>query len=269
MPALAWGLEDLDLGGRIRAALDAGIDQFGGESCTDALVALVEQGLVAEERLDVSARRLLAAKFALGLFDDPYTDPDRADRIVGSAQGQAAGAAAQRRSVVVLKNDGGLLPLREGQPVRRVAFEPGRSAPAVEPGSGAPDTVTFLRTAAPFEPREQGFERFHHAGRLDFAPDELAALLEVLRKPSVLAIELDRPAVIPELLAQATAVVAFCGASDEVLADVIFGRASPEGRLPFDLPKSMAAVRRHPSDQPGGFEDPLLPMGWGLRVVSD
>ena len=62
------------------ASSHAGADQFGGEECVDILLDLVAQGRVTEARIDESARRLLAVKFRLGLFDDPFVDEDAAAR---------------------------------------------------------------------------------------------------------------------------------------------------------------------------------------------
>jgi beta-glucosidase len=126
--------------------------------------------------------------------------------------------------------------------------------------------VTLIRIAAPYEPRTEGFARFHRAGRLAFTDDELRDLLAHLDRPAVLAIELDRPAVIPELLAAAGTVLSFCGAADSALLDVVFGAAEPNGRLPFDLPRSEQVVAAHHPDQPGGTPDPVLPYGWGLAL---
>ena len=61
-PARAWGVEHLDAGGRLAKVLDAGCDQFGGESCTEALLTLVADGTVAEVRLDESVARVLEAE---------------------------------------------------------------------------------------------------------------------------------------------------------------------------------------------------------------
>ena len=82
-PARAWGVEHLDPHGRMELLLEAGADQFGGEECVDILLDLVAQGRVTEERIDESARRMLAVKFRLGLFDDPYVDEDAAAATVG------------------------------------------------------------------------------------------------------------------------------------------------------------------------------------------
>ena len=104
---------------RMCKVLDAGADQFGGEAIPELLIDLVEQGDVSEERLDVSARRLLREKFVLGLFDRPLVDVEAAERTVGSAEFRAAGEAAQRASITLLTNsvtDAGVrtLPLAPG-----------------------------------------------------------------------------------------------------------------------------------------------------------
>ena len=83
LPARAWGVEHLDPARPMELILEAGADQFGGEECVDILLDLVAQGRVTEARVDESARRLLAVKFRLGLFDDPYVDEDAAAATVG------------------------------------------------------------------------------------------------------------------------------------------------------------------------------------------
>ncbi|MGZ6590061.1 MAG: glycoside hydrolase family 3 protein, partial [Solirubrobacteraceae bacterium] len=99
LPARAWGVEHLDPAGRMEKIIDAGADQFGGEECVEILLDLVAQGRVSESRIDESARRLLAVKFQLGLFDNPYVDEDAASQTVGRADFREAGYAAQARSV--------------------------------------------------------------------------------------------------------------------------------------------------------------------------
>ena len=77
-------------------------------------------------------------------------------------------------------------------------------------------------------------------------------------------IYLDRPAVIPEISKAAKALLANYGASDAAVLDVIFGKANPEGKLPFELPSSMEAVRNQKEDLPHDSKDPLYPFGFGL-----
>ena len=56
----------------VQKIIEAGVDMFGGESCAELLVDLVNVGKVTESRLDESVRRILHDKFILGIFDDPY-----------------------------------------------------------------------------------------------------------------------------------------------------------------------------------------------------
>jgi beta-glucosidase len=71
--------------------------------------------------------------------------------------------------------------------------------------------------------------------------------------------------VLTPLLAVASAVVGSYGTSDAALVDALTGTVVPEGRLPFDLPRSMEDVRRKGEDVPG-FADPLFPFGHGLAL---
>ncbi|MFJ9173695.1 glycoside hydrolase family 3 protein [Streptomyces sp. NPDC102360] len=269
MPARAWGVEHLTPLERAAKVLDAGADQFGGEWCTDLVVELVRSGRITAARLDQSAGRLLTEKFRLGLFDDRrYVNPDEAEEVVGSRRFRALGDAAQRRSLTLLKNDAGLLPLSDDRPkvyVRGVAADVAAQYGEVVDDPAQAD-VAVLRLSTPYEPRPGGFEAFFHAGRLDFPADQLAAIQALLNAvPTVVALHLDRPAVIPEIAEDAAALLGVYGASDAALFDVLFGHATPQGRLPFQLPRSMTEVEKSLPDQPQQGPDPLFPLGFGLR----
>jgi len=125
--------------------------------------------------------------------------------------------------------------------------------------------VAILRLLAPYEPREGFLESLIHAGDLSFPEGELARILHILAAvPTVVDIYLDRPAVIPEIAAQSAALLANFGADDAAVLDLIFGRCSPAGKLPFELPSSMEAVRRQKPDVPHDSDNPLFPFGHGL-----
>jgi len=116
MPAPAWGLEELTPEQRILRALEAGVDQFGGEYCPELVVDLVRGGAVTQDRLDVSAARILREKFALGLFDQRRVDVDRVPELVGQPRDVATGREMQTRSLTVLGDRIGL-PLALGTAV--------------------------------------------------------------------------------------------------------------------------------------------------------
>src|SRR5262249_55976035 len=79
LEARGWGVEHLSVAERVEKALEAGVDQFGGEACPEVVIDLVKQGRIAEARIDISVRRLLRDKFHLGLFDQPTVDPAAAE----------------------------------------------------------------------------------------------------------------------------------------------------------------------------------------------
>ncbi len=273
-PARCWGAEQLSVLERAKKALDAGVDQFGGESCADVIIGLVRSGQLLESRLDVSARRLLREKFRLGLFDNPFVDPDAAERTVGRADFRAAGERAQRQSFVLLKNaageEGPALPL-QGRPklyIENVAPEVAAAYGEIVATPAEAD-LAILRLQAPCQPPKGGpfaFASMFRGGDLDFKEEQLAPILAVLAQvPTVVDIYLDRPAVIPEIAAHCAALLVNFGASDAALLDVLFGRAAPRGMLPYELPSSMDAVRRQKEDVPYDSENPLFSYGSGLR----
>ena len=275
LPARSWGVEHLDPHGRMELILEAGADQFGGEECVEVLLDLVRDGRVSEARIDESAARLLAVKFRLGLFDDPYVDEDAAAVTVGRKDFRDAGYAAQSASVTVLQNGtehrAPVLPLGRGG--RRVYVEnlSAEAAAALGEVVQRPEDadVAVVRLHAPFEPRSDLFlESWFHQGSLDFAPGLVSRLERIARScPLVLDVVLDRPAVLTPLLPVACAVVGSYGSNDSALVDALTGVVEPVGRLPFDLPRSMEQVRQHGEDVPG-YDDPLFAFGHGLGLPS-
>ena len=95
-------------------AITAGSDMdMQSEAYLHHLADLVDAGVVSEELIDDAVRRVLRVKFRLGLFDDPYRycDADRERRVILSREHLDAARDVARRSIVLLENDGGLLPL--------------------------------------------------------------------------------------------------------------------------------------------------------------
>lgn len=265
--ARAWGVEHLTPAERMIKVLDAGADQFGGEHDPRLLISLVEGGQVSEERVDASARRLLREKFLLGLFENPYVDAAAADAIVGSAEFRAAGIAAQRASVTVLSN-GGALPFARGAKLYVEGIPPEAAAEYGEVvATPAEADVAILRLQAPFEVRDSMFENFFHAGSLDFSDETIAHVREVADVvPTVVDVFLDRPAILTPITESANAVVGNWGVSAGALLDVLSGAVPATGRLPFDIPRSMAAVEASRPDVPFDTEDPLFRFGHGLAL---
>ena len=270
MPARAWGLENTTEIERVVRILDAGCDQFGGENRTELIVQAVEEGLVPEERLDDSVRRLLREKFVLGLFENPYVDPEAAQRIVGNADFVKLGNDAQRRAYTLLTNRDNVLPIKDATGAR--FYIEGLNSTYLEARNftvvSTPEEADYalLRYNAPFEPRPGGFEARYHAGSLAFNSTEKQRQAGIYSTvPSIVDVKLDRPAVIPEIAEQAAALLGSYGSGPEAFLDVIFGHSQPEGQLPFDLPRSMEAVEASFEDVQFDTVDPAFKFGHGLR----
>ncbi len=273
MPALtdlakarAWGVEHLDTEERVLKIIEAGVDQFGGEHCPEVIVELVRSGRLTEARVDESARRLLREKFVLGLFDNPFVDDDRAAAVVGCAEFRHAGVRAQQASLTLLTNHdraaAPMLPLGPGLRVYVEGAQPdavGRHATVVTDPADA--DAALLRIKAPSEPGQM----IQH-GTLEFADAEIERITAICAQvPTIIDIYLDRPAVITPFVNEAAAIVINFGIDGGALVDVLFGHAQPQGKLPFDLPRSMEAVVASRSDVPFDTADPVFRFGHGLR----
>ena len=115
-----YGVEHLSEAERHLRIIMNGVDQFGGNNRKQPILDAYQIGCdrygetVMRKRMEDSARRLLRSMFRLGLFENPYLDPEASARIVGNAQFRTEGRKAQAASVVLLKNKNGTLPLRKG-----------------------------------------------------------------------------------------------------------------------------------------------------------
>lgn len=277
-------------------SINAGVDMvmvpFEYERFIESLKRAVEQGKVTPERIDDATRRILKAKHALGLFEQPHTDPALLDRM-GCAEHRAVAREAAAKSAVLLKNDGGLLPLKAGadvlvagQAANDIGLQCGGWTITWMGGSGptTPGTTILegLQAALPgtfqYEAEADGESR-HEVGLVFLAEepyaegmgdrrelqltDEHLALLERTRaRCQRLAVVLlsGRPLVLTEQLPGWDAFVAawLPGSEGQGVADVLCGARPFTGRLSFDWPGSSADLRRGPNT---GL---LFQMGAGL-----
>ncbi|GAB4580868.1 MAG: glycoside hydrolase family 3 N-terminal domain-containing protein [Anaerolineales bacterium] len=268
-PARAWGVEHLSEPERVLKALEAGVDQFGGESCPEWVIELVQNGRLPEARLDQSVRRLLRLKFQLGLFDNPFVDEAQVPQVLNHPLSAQLGADSQKRAMTLLKNKEHLLPLQGRPKIFVKNVNPSVAAEYAEVvATPAEADYAILRLETPWIPVEtkNPMARSFHHGDLDFKGEAKAEILALLAEvPTIVVIYLDRPAVLPEISAAAQALLGEYGASDPSVLDVIFGKARPEGQLPFELPSSMEAVRKQKADLPYDSENPLYPFGFGRK----
>lgn len=264
-PAAAHGVEHLSELERAGKILEAGCDMFGGEASPEWVIELVKTGKISEERLDISIKRILRDKFRLGLFDNPYVATDDFS-IFENETFKEKGENAQRKSLVLLKNENNILPLKKEAKIfiegldKKVAEQ---FATIVSDPSEA--DFIILKLFTPFDERNEYFlEKFFHQGRLDFTEKEKSKYIKLLEtKPTITVMNLERPAIIPEINAATKSLIADFDCSDDIIMELIFGQFQPSGKMPFELPSSVEAVEKQKEDMPYDSDKPLYPFGFG------
>ncbi|GAE85078.1 glycoside hydrolase family 3 protein [Bacteroides reticulotermitis] len=129
-----WGVEDKTEAERHYIALMAGVDQFGGNNVMEPIIEAYQMGIKTHgkkfmrNRFEQSAVRLLKNIFRLGLFENPYLDPQESANVVGNPDFMQAGYNAQLKSIVLLKNKEQILPIRE----KKTVYIPKNYYPAVK-----------------------------------------------------------------------------------------------------------------------------------------
>lgn len=263
---MSWGVEDLTRAERFASAINAGVDIVGGDDHPEYVVQAVGQGILDEARVDEAATRVLAQKFELGLFEDPYVDVRAAGRTVGSGAHQRLGDLLQARSLTLLENDRRTLPLTSGRHGARTVYLHGVAPEAAERlglrvvDDPADADVAVVRLADP-----KGGDDLTG---LDFTGDEedyraLVAADEA-GATTIASPQLSRPLILGNVLEHSDAVLANYGVSDDVLLRTVLGRTRPGGSLPFELPSSMAEVEAQLGDVPDDTAHPLFEAGFGL-----
>lgn len=128
-----WGTEEKSVVERHYIALMAGVDQFGGNNEKQPILDAYAMGVkehgekFMRNRFEQSARRLLKNIFNLGLFENPYLSPKESAEIVGNPDFMQAGYDAQLKSIVLLKNEKNILPVKE----RKTVYIPRNYLPSV------------------------------------------------------------------------------------------------------------------------------------------
>jgi beta-glucosidase len=136
----SWGMETKTVAERHYKILMAGVDQFGGNNDAGPVIEAYNMGVkeygepFMRARFEQSAVRLLRNIFRVGLFENPYLDVENSKQTVGNPQFMAAGFNAQLKSIVMLKNHAGVLPLQKGKTV----YVPKKYTPSVRGFFGPP-----------------------------------------------------------------------------------------------------------------------------------
>jgi beta-glucosidase len=286
----------------VETAINAGVDMvmvpYDYKGFISTLTSLVRAGRVPVTRIDDAVRRILTQKFRLGLFAHPYADRSLMGRI-GSPAHRALAREAVRKSVVVLKNEGGLLPLSVSLKRIHVA---GRAANDLGiqcggwtitwQGSPGPTTIgtTILdgieyavspATFVTYDPEgvnargaDVGIVVVGESPYAESAGDRTsltlssvdAAAIAAMKNagvPVVVIVISGRPMILGNQLAQSDALIAawLPGTEGDGIADVLFGMANPTGRLSHSWPRTMGQIPLNVGDP---VYDPLFPYGFGL-----
>ncbi|WP_236242694.1 glycoside hydrolase family 3 N-terminal domain-containing protein [Streptomyces sp. CC228A] len=286
----------------VRTAVNAGVDMVMVPHDYRTFLSLlrteVTSGRIPLARVDDANRRILTKKFELGLFEKPYADRALTGT-VGSAGHRALARQAVRESQVLLKNEGGVLPLDTSAKL----FVAGKSADDIgnlsggwtlgwQGGSGdvAPGTTVLegIR-AAVADPARVTYDRHGHGvdgsytaavavvgetpyaemhgdrpGAMGLDEEDLATLarLKSAGVPLVVVLVSGRPLDIAAQLPDWDALLAawLPGTEADGVSDVLFGDHAPSGRLPVSW---MTGAAQQPVND-GDGKTPLFPYGYGL-----
>ena len=116
---MPWGVEDKGVEDRITMAIEAGVDILSGFNSNRQILDLLTSGKLSEERVDQSVGRLLTEQFQLGLFENPYVDPTVQPTFSVTGPRSARRSWRNGKSIVLLQNREGLLPLKMPTPKKR------------------------------------------------------------------------------------------------------------------------------------------------------
>ncbi len=268
-----WGVGDLSIEERYIKAIDAGIDQFGGEKDTEVVIELVKKGLIPSSRIDASVKRILKNKFDLGLFDNPYVEVDEVKSRVNTERNIKLGREAQKQSMILLKNDS-TLPLDKNINI----FVDGFNAKSIVHGNVVSDIkdadviVSYVHTV--FNGNQpSGIDRLVDNVLSSIFPNQdlnfSAEILEKLDefssiKPLIVIVDLNRPAILDSINQISSALVGTFGVDEGVIFETLFGESKPTGKLPFEIPSSMKEVNEQLEDVPDDTLNPTFKFGFGL-----
>lgn len=268
--AMMWGVQDLSEAERFAAAVKAGTDIFSDMANPAQLLAAVEQGHLTDAELEQPVARLLTEIFALGLFENPYVDEDRAAEVIGNDEVWAMGERAQRRSVTLLRGDEAVLPLDLQRPLKVHPYVTGRTQiervqtqleeaiGKVWPGASVVGTAEEADLAIVWaRPEIALFEDDREGVALSVDPrangvdvDRVRAIEEAV--PTLLVVNATNPWLLAEIEPAAAAVAVTFEIKPEHLLRSLAGEdGGPAGRLPFAFPASVQVVADSPRDVPG------------------
>ena len=258
----------------------------------------VKEGSIPMERIDDAVSRILKIKKKLGLFDKPIKAPKNTD-VVGSKKHRDLARKSVRKSLVLLKNKGDILPLNKdsgkitlvGEHADNIGYQSGGWTIHWQGGSGDITPGTTILDAFKSAVADSNSIHYSKYGENLLNPDMVVVVvgekpysegvgdreslhlsdedIKLLKKvknsnlPYVVVLISGRPMIINEALAESDAFVAawLPGTEGKGISDVIFGDYNFTGRLSMTWPKSMKQI---PINYGDSNYDPLFQFGFGL-----
>jgi beta-glucosidase len=263
-------------------AFDAGVDMDMADFCfMNHIKELIDEGKISEERLDDAVKRILKVKFELGLFEDPYTDPDAHQEIYLLPEYIETARELAAKSMVLLKNQNDILPLsKENDKI--AVLGPLADAKRELMGSWVmdgkeKDVVSIIEGVKSIYEEEnlitstKQLDEMLIAARkadivvvalgeshlrtgesanvadikLPFGQNELIKSLSKLGKPIVAVVCAGRPLAITELEEHADAILYAWHPGIQggrAVADILFGAVNPGGKLPVTFPRTTGQI---------------------------
>ncbi|MEH7235441.1 glycoside hydrolase family 3 protein [Bacillus sp. JJ1562] len=282
--SMVWGVENLTEPQRYAKAIKAGTNLFSGGTDVKPLIEAIKTGLVDESEIDRSISYLLTEMYQLGLFENPYVDPEKAQEIGDDPESQALADEAHRKSIVLLRNG-----QEKANPVLPIADEEvedvklyvevfqKNEAAAKEASKGL---ATSIQLADPDIKIVDSLDDATHAlsfvlpslswSRDDTEDDppsielkkdsdtgiDSERILEIQEKvdTNILVINMTNPWLIDEIEPGADAVLATFSTTPDAIVDVIRGKFNPTGKMPYTVPANKEAAEKNASDVPGYAE---------------
>lgn len=279
------------------------VDGIGGESIRliDQMEEYTNDGKIDEEILTAAAKRIVKAKFEMGVFENPYCDVDYAVSFVGNEESQKVNLEAARKAMTLLKNDG-VLPLdadaertilvcgpRAGDMDSLVggwssAQEGLTIAAAIEAYAGENTTVIYeaedveriteLAKDADVIVVSVGEPSYQHDPPWGYDTLEIVdsqqEILEAAKasgKPIVTVVTGGRPYILTWCDENTNAILEayYPGSQGGIaIAETLYGLNNPTGKTPIQFPRDMESVNSQEGDVSFDLENPLYDYGWGL-----
>ncbi|MFJ8066373.1 glycoside hydrolase family 3 N-terminal domain-containing protein [Psychrobacillus sp. NPDC096426] len=263
----AWGAEGLTPEQKFAKAINAGTDIISGSSEPQFIINAVNKGLLSEEAVNESVTLLLTEMMNLGLFEDPYVDVQHALDVVANPKAQELAYEAHLKSLVLLRNDKNILPLKDAK-LKEVKLYV-EMFPGGTDGASTKGLIETIKKHDPSITITNKLEDATHAyiyvkpvqsnwdnnPRITVGPetgitnvDRIVTIQKTV--PTIMAVNMTNPWVLDKIEPNAAALIGTFGTKAEAIFDVIRGEYNPTGKLPFALPASMAAVDNEVGDVP-------------------